>query len=32
LSDGKLFFTRKMKSGMVFEEKVRRRIAGYQGF
>jgi peptidoglycan/xylan/chitin deacetylase (PgdA/CDA1 family) len=32
LSDGSFFFTRKMKSGMVFEEKVRRRIAGYQGF
>ncbi|REK19095.1 MAG: hypothetical protein DWQ40_07935 [Actinobacteria bacterium] len=31
LSDTKLFFKRKMTSGMVLEEKVRRRISGYQG-
>lgn len=31
LSDNHLFFVRKMKSGMVAEEAVRRRINGYRG-
>ncbi|MEX2132615.1 MAG: polysaccharide deacetylase family protein [Acidimicrobiia bacterium] len=31
LGDGKFFFTRKMKSGMVHEETLRRRVAGYRG-
>lgn len=31
LSDTRLFFVRKMKSGMVYEERARRRINGYQG-
>lgn len=31
LSDSRYFFIRKMKSGMVLEEKVRRRLAGYRG-
>lgn len=31
LGDGKLFFRRKMKSGMVYEDRVRRRVAGYEG-
>lgn len=31
LGDGKFFFTRKMKSGMVHEETLRRRAAGYRG-
>lgn len=31
LSDSRFFFVRKMQSGMVFEERLRRRISGYQG-
>lgn len=31
LSDGYFFFVRKMKSGMVYEENVRRRLSGYEG-
>jgi len=31
LSDGHFFFVRKMKTGMVFEETIRRRLSGYQG-
>lgn len=31
LSDSRFFFVRKMKSGMVFEETIRRRLSGYRG-
>lgn len=31
LSDSRFFFVRKMESGMVLEERVRRRISGYRG-
>jgi peptidoglycan/xylan/chitin deacetylase (PgdA/CDA1 family) len=31
LNDGKFFFIRKMRSGMVLEEKLRKRLAGYPG-
>ena len=31
LSDGVYFFTRKMRSGMQFEDVVRRRLTGYAG-
>ncbi len=31
LSDGVFFFTRKMRTGMQLEDRVRRRLAGYRG-
>jgi len=31
LGDGQFFFLRKMKSGMVHEETLRRRVSGYRG-
>ena len=31
LSDSQVFFTRKMRSGLVMEEVVRRKLAGYAG-